>query len=368
MRYYIVAGEKSADLHASNLVRAIKDLDGQAQFRGIGGQDMKEAGVLLAKDYKEFALMGFWEVVKNLNKFSKLLAFCKNDIVNYRPDAVILVDFGGFNLRLAKYVKQKGFKTLYYISPKIWAWNTNRAYQIKKYVDKMFVILPFEKAFYQKFGYEVEYVGNPVLDAIKAFQKNHSFLQENGLTDKKIIAILPGSRKQEIELILKLMIEIESKFPDYQFVVAGVSSVSPSLYAPAISAGLPVVFEQTYNLLSFAHAALVTSGTATLETALFKVPQVVCYKTSALTFFIAKSLIKVKYISLPNLLLNKALLKELLQKELNSAALTQELNLVLGQNRDGILEGYQQIEQLLQGPGASITTAGLIVNSLKPTI
>ncbi len=364
MKYYIVAGEKSGDLHAANLIRALQQLDNQSDFKGFGGDDMVQAGLRLSKHYKELAFMGFWEVFKNILTVRELLAFCKQDIAQYKPDAVILVDFAGFNLEIAAYTKKLNIRTFYYISPKIWAWNTSRAYKVKKLIDKMFVILPFEKEFYAKFGYEVVYVGNPVLDAIKNFNKNPNFLKEYELEGKKLIVILPGSRKQEIALILRLMIQIEKQFPEHQFVVAGVTSVNPSLYEPALSAGIPVVFGQTYNLLSCAEAALVTSGTATLETAIFKVPQVVCYKTSSLTYFLAKLLIKVKYICLPNLLLDRPLLRELIQDELNKENLASELNKVLTTKKAEILEGYAEIERLLEGEGASLLTAKGIAKEL----
>ncbi len=365
MRYYLVCGEKSGDLHASNLVIAIKSLDSQAVFRGFGGDDMKAAGVEIACHYREMAFMGFWEVVKNLPKVYRLISQCKRDISQFAPDAVILVDFAGFNLKIAAHTKKLGIKTFYYISPKIWAWNTSRVYTVKRLIDRMFVILPFEKSFYARFGYEVDYVGNPVMDAVKAFVPSNNFLKDNDLTGKKLIAILPGSRVQEIRHILKMMIEIEPYFPDYQFVVAGVSIVDPKLYAPALSAGLPVVFGQTYDLLYHAEAALVTSGTATLEAALFRVPQVVCYKTSALTYAIAKQLVNVKYISLPNLLLDRPLLRELLQNQLNVQNLRTELSKVLGEDRQRILEGYDEIYKLLDGERASMQTARQIVRLLK---
>ncbi|MGB0523770.1 MAG: lipid-A-disaccharide synthase [Flammeovirgaceae bacterium] len=364
MKYYIVAGEKSGDLHAANLMKEISRRDPEAHFRCWGGDKMREAGGELVHHYKETAFMGVMEVIRNLPEIIGLLKECKRDALAYHPDVLILVDFAAFNLPVAKFAKKKGLKVFYYISPKVWAWNQRRALKIKKYVDRMFVIMHFEQAFYQKFDYQVDYVGNPLFDEISTFTPNPNFIEENQLSDKPIIAVLPGSRRQEVRNMLSVMLEIVPKFPDYQFIIAGVDSLKVVLYEPAIMQDVKVIFNQTYDLLAHAQAALVTSGTATLETALFDVPQVVCYKTSPLTYHIAKRLIKVDYISLVNLIANKEVVKELIQKELKPKSLEAELTKILNQPQQ-MHRDYADMRKKIQTEGCSQRTAELMMKYLK---
>lgn len=362
MRIYIIAGETSGDLHASNLVKAFKRLQPDASFRGLGGDLMQQQGVELLRHYKETAFMGFWEVIKNLRKILGYIDLCKKDILGWKPDAIILVDYPGFNLRIAEFAKQQGLRVFYYISPQVWAWKSSRVKKIKRDVDRMFVILPFEKEFYAKWNYHVEFVGHPLLDAIS----DHSFDKEVKIREAKpVIALLPGSRKQEIAKVLPVMLEIVSSFPAYQFVIAGVNSIEESFYRELINdKNCQLIFNQTYPLLSQSKAALVTSGTATLETALFNVPEVVCYKGSPLSFWIGKQLVDVKYISLVNLILDQPLVKELIQQDFTPANLKVELHkILLDENRrTQLMTGYQQLKGILGGAGASEKTAGFIQN------
>jgi lipid-A-disaccharide synthase len=371
MKYYVIAGEKSGDLHAANLLREIRKLDAQAQFRGFGGDDMQAQGMEIIKHYRDLAFMGFLEVVKNLRTIFRNIEFCQQDILAFKPDAIILVDYPGFNLKIAEFAKKQGFKVFYYISPKIWAWNTKRALKIKRFVDRMFVIFPFEVNFYKQFDYDVEFVGNPLLDAIANFKADPDFLAKNQLSDKPIIALLPGSRRQELEKILPDMVSVVSEFPDYEFIIAGVSDFEETYYQQIFAkAGftgkIKIVFDQTYDLLSHATAALVTSGTATLETSLFEVPQVVCYKTSGITYAIAKNLIKVPYISLVNLVGEKKIVTELIQQHLNTKEITLELRKILpsAPERQIQLNDYKILKERLSVTGASETTARLIVNDI----
>jgi lipid-A-disaccharide synthase len=417
MRFYIIAGEKSGDLHASNLVNALKKEYPKAIFRGFGGDLMENNGVELAKHYRETAFMGFFEVVQNLGTIRKLLSFCKKDIINFEPNVVIFVDYPGFNLRIAKYLRNyfikkshskkssqniKTPKLFYYISPKLWAWNQSRAKQIKRNIDYMFSILPFEIEFYKQFDFDrISYVGNPLFDSIDNFIPNTDFLLENNLKNKvseidknisikvtendsivryetgiphsnpqKLIALLAGSRKQEVKSLLPVMIEVVNKFKqkaesefhaiDYKFVLAGVSSLEASLYDEAKANGIDVIFEQTYDLLSHADAAIVASGTATLETALFQVPQVVIYKVNAITYQIAKLVIKVKWVSLVNLIANKEIVKELLQHDASVSTISQELELLLDTNSERhnfIKKEYIALKNQIQTEGVSIRTA-----------
>ncbi len=352
-------------MHAAKLVKQLKSLDAEAEFRGWGGDRMEEEGVALAKHIRETSFMGFLEVAMNLRTISSFIKYCKSDIKDWNPDVVILVDYAGFNLKIAEFTKAQGFKTYYYISPKVWAWNTKRAYKIKRLVDKMFVIMHFEQAFYKKYDFEVDYVGNPLFDAVAEFTPNANFLEENKLADTKpIVALLPGSRKQEVKSILGKMVEIASKFPNYQFVVAGVSELPDELYEPAKALNLPIILNQTYDLLTHSKAALVTSGTATLETALLKVPQVVCYKTGTVSYLIAKNLIQVPYISLVNLIADKPLVKELIQSDLNAENLKEELGKVLGEGRETMLKGYEEMIEKIQTEGASKRAAKLMYGYL----
>lgn len=365
MKYYIIAGEASGDLHASNLMKELKLLDLDAKFRCWGGDLMKEQGADLVKHYRELAFMGFTEVIMNIRTIFKNIDFCKKDIVSYKPDVLILVDYPGFNLRIAEFAKEQGIKVFYYISPQIWAWKQSRVHKIKRIVDKMFVILPFEKDFYQKFDVKVDFVGHPLLDAVASHSIQSSEL--NVKTSKPIIALLPGSRKQEIATMLPLMLKMQEYFPDYYFVIAGAPSQTKEYYQTFIqNSDVAIVYNQTYQLLQKAEAALVTSGTATLETALFGVPEVVCYKGGAISFMIARQLVKVKYISLVNLIMDKEIVKELIQNELNEENLKTELDKLLNsKSRKQLLDDYSELKEKLGGAGASKKTAELMIAYLK---
>ncbi|WP_373520784.1 lipid-A-disaccharide synthase [Aquiflexum sp.] len=367
MRYYIISGERSGDLHASNLIRAIKGLDSDASFRGMGGDFSSAEGQKLRVHYEEVALMGFIEVALGFRKVLKFLRIVKEDIIANRPDVLILVDYGGFNMKIAEFAKKHSIPVHYYIPPKVWAWNQKRAMKIKAFTDQVYCILPFEPAFFEKFGIKVHYVGNPLLDEIAKFEPHPFFHQKNELSYSPIIALLPGSRKQEIQNMMRVMLEVVRNFPQAQFVIAGVSNLSSTLYEPAIKAGIKVIFDQTYDLLHHANAAIVTSGTATLETALFRVPQVVVYKTSFVSYAIAKRLIKVSFISLVNLIAEREVVAELIQGEFNVQRLSLELNKILADiyHKAAILDGYTEIKEKLGGDSASDATAKMIVGSLK---
>lgn len=371
MKYYIIAGEASGDLHGSNLMKALQKIDVNAEFRFWGGDLMQAVSNSLVKHYKDLAFMGFIEVVMNLRTITKNLAFCKKDIEQYNPDTIIFIDYPGFNLRIAKWAKQKGYKTHYYISPQIWAWKENRIKDIKRDVDHMHVILPFEKEFYEdKHNYPVNFVGHPLIDAIGARQQvdEYSFRAEHELNKKPIIALLPGSRKQEIKKMLSVMLSIVDDFPGYQFVIAGAPSQDYSFYEPFITNNnVSFISNRTYDLLSVSYAALVTSGTATLETALFKVPEVVCYKGSWLSYQIGKRLVKhIKYISLVNLIMDKEVVTELIQDDFNTKRLKQELKIILDDyQRVKFFLNYYDLEKKLGGKGASNKTAELIFKSLN---
>ncbi len=368
MKYYLIAGEASGDLHGSNLIRALIKQDGNAQIRCFGGDMMLEAGASLAKHYKEMAFMGFLEVIKNLPTILENIKFCKNDILSFDPDVVIFIDFSGFNLRIAKWAKKEGFRTNYYISPQVWASRKGRVNQIKRDIDHMYVILPFEKDFYADNGYQVEFVGHPLLDAIAATElpTASAFRSANNLHPKKpIIALLPGSRKQEVHKILSIMLSVKDHFQEYQFVIAGAPSLDTSFYKPFFkNTKVGYVTGQTYALLKNAHAALVTSGTATLETALFNIPQVVCYKGNWISYQIAKRIITLKYICLVNLIMDKEVVKELIQGELTTQNLKSELSKIVdGAKREEMLSAYDLLEKKLGGIGASGKAAQLIVEN-----
>ena len=369
MKYYIIAGEASGDLHASNLMKEIKIKDPNAEFRCWGGDLMQAQGGVIVKHYRDLAFMGFAEVIMNLRTIMGNLSFCKKDIEAYQPDCVIMVDYPGFNLQIAPFIKSLGIKIYYYISPQIWAWKTGRVHKIKKLVDKMFVILPFEKEFYQRYDYKVDFVGNPLLDSLNNLPlvNVEEMKQKYGLDDRPIIAVLPGSRTQEIKVKLPLMLSVEKDFPDYQFVVAGAPSQPIANYKAIAGNNLKIVENRTYDLLRMSHAALVTSGTATLETALLKVPEVVCYKGNALSYEIGKRVVKnIKYISLVNLIMDKEVVKELIQYDLTYENIKHELNLILNTTkRDEILKDYNELYNKLGGVGASKRTAELIVDDLK---
>ena len=367
MKYYIVAGEASGDLHASNLMKSLKKWDSQALFRGFGGDLMTVQGLQLVKHYRELDFMGFVKVAMNLRTVLKNIELCKKDILTFQPDAVILLDYPGFNLRIAEFLKQQNIKTFYYISPQVWAWQPSRVHQIKRNVDRMFVIFPFETDFYKKFDYEVDFVGHPLLDALNNEQSNFDktdFLVKHQLsTTKPIVALLPGSRRQEIKTMLPLMTSMQAEFQSYQFVIAGVSSVETDFYKKySLFSDIPVLLHVTHDLLRSADAALVTSGTASLETALLKTPEIICYKGDYLSYLIAKQLIKVKYIGLPNLIMDKPIVKELIQNDFNQLNLKNELSELLfnSEKRLQVAHDYDILEQKLGGVGASEKTAELI--------
>jgi len=370
MKYYLIAGEASGDLHGANLIKALKKKDADATFRFWGGDLMAAVAGKPVKHYRDLSFMGFLEVVLNLRTILGNIKECKKDIEAFKPDTIIFIDYPGFNMRIAKWAKKKGLNTQYYISPQIWAWKENRIKEIKRDVDAMYVILPFEKQFYEeKHDFPVHFVGHPLIDAIA--DREHiipsKFKKENNLDDRPIIALLPGSRKQEISKMLEVMLRVVTDFEKYQFVIAGAPSQTKVFYTPFLKQkNVHLLLNKTYDLLSISHAALVTSGTATLETALFKVPEVVCYKGSRISYEIAKRVIKLKYISLVNLILDKEVVTELIQTDFNKKRLKEELQKILDdKNRQRIFLDYFELEQKLGGKGASDKTAQLIVESPK---
>ncbi len=358
MRYYIVTGESSGDMHAANLVSKLKKLDKSMVVRAWGGKRLISEEVSLARDITKNTVMGFWSVIKNLKTLNSDLNFCKEDILSFKADALILVDYPGFNLKIAEFAKKNGIKVFYYIPPKVWAWNKRRIFKLKKFIDYLLVIFPFEVEFYKTYGLEVTYVGNPLLDEIA--KQNFSLSLKYS---RPVIALLPGSRRQEIELILPEMLKVISSFPEYQFVIAATTIFSKGYYQSFIKdKDVLCVYDQTYGLLSKSQAAIVTSGTATLEAALFNVPQVVCYKTNWLTYILARALIGIKYLSLVNILLDKEVVKELIQAELNKENIKKELtNLFI--RRDNFLSDYENIRNLLNKKGASKNAASFIFSS-----
>lgn len=369
MKYYLIAGEASGDLHGANLMRALQQIDPEAEFRFWGGDRMEAVGGKLIKHYRDLAFMGFWEVITNLKTILRNIDFCKRDITQFQPDALIFIDYPGFNMRIAKWAKEKGIPTHYYISPQIWAWKENRIKAIKRDVDAMYVILPFEKDFYEgKHQYPVHFVGHPLLDAIAARKEvsEEIFKKENGLDERPIIALLPGSRKQEIAKMLSVMLSVVGSYHQYQFVIAGAPSLGYDFYKQFIKEeNVHFVTGKTYDLLSHAHAALVTSGTATLETALFNVPEVVCYRGNWISYQIAKRVISLKYISLVNLIMDAPIVTELIQGELNTKNLKTELDKLLNpEHRAQLLKDYKTLREKLGNEGASERTASLIVSSM----
>jgi len=367
MRYYIISGEASGDLHASNLIKEIKKIEPGAQFRAWGGDLMAEQGAEMVKHIRELAFMGFKEVISNLGAILKNIRFCKEDILEWKPDVVIFVDYPGFNLRICRWAKEHGFSTIYYISPQLWAWKENRVKIIKRYADKMLVILPFEKEFYDKHHIEADYVGHPLLDVVSDFAP----VEIEGLdSGKTIIALLPGSRKQEISLILPEMIKAAEKFPPdkYQFVIAAAPSIENKFYDEYLEGkNVNTVFGKTYSLLKNACAALVTSGTATLETALFGVPEVVCYKGGKISFWLAKRLVHVKFISLVNLVMYKLIVKELIQNECTPENIADELKKITedAEYRSTMIRELNELRAKLGGKGASERAANIIVSFLR---
>lgn len=375
MKYYIVAGEASGDLHASNLMKAIKARDPEAQFRCWGGDLMEAAGGDIVKHYRELAFMGFWEVFTNLNTVLRNIRICETDILLYEPDALILVDYPGFNLRIADFAKSNGLKVYYYISPQIWAWKKGRIKKIKRCVDEMMVILPFEKDFYAKQGMDVHYVGHPLLDAVSKDLKDNEdvkqFRTQHQLDDREIIALLPGSRKQEILAILPQMLKMVDLYPQYQFVLSVVNWQPKSLYDKLLNGkSVKCVSGSAYPLLASAKAAIVASGTATLETAMIGTPQVVCYAGSEISYLIAKNLIKgINYISLPNLIMDKKVVTELIQHDFNTQTLTEEFRKIT-EDEDNIAamkNDYQQLYKLLGDGSASAKAADVVLNAIAKT-
>ena len=379
MKYYIIAGEASGDLHGSNLIKELKTLEGTAQIRCWGGEKMQEAGATLVKHYAELAFMGFVEVLKNLRTIFRNLSDCKKDITQYQPDVLVLIDYPGFNLRIASWAKKNGLRVVYYISPQVWAWKESRVRGIKKNVDKMLVILPFEKDFYRKWGLDVEYVGHPLVKVVDDFKESNTVLEtavniniissSESSINQPIIAVLPGSRKQEILTKLPIMLSVAKHFPDYHFVVAKAPGIEDDFYQALLSPyeNVSSVINQTYPLLRVAKAALVTSGTATLETALFGVPEVVCYKGSALSFQIAKWLITIQYICLVNLIMKKEVVKELIQEQLTEKNLSSELKKILynEDKQSQLRDDYIALKNLLsQGGNASANAAKSIYHFL----
>lgn len=369
MKYFLIAGEASGDLHASNLMKELIQQDENAQFRFLGGDLMEEVSPGLVLHYKETAFM-MADVFLNLGKIFRNLKKIKNELLGWKPDVVIPVDYPGFNMRIARFAFEQNMPVYYFISPKVWAWKQRRVHDLKKYCRRLFVILPFEVDFFKGFEMEVEYFGNPLLDGVRRFQRNfqgrEAWKKEQGLDERPLIALMAGSRISEIKDMLPEMLRVAEDHPDYQFVVAGAPSIDPELYAPYLEEGLKIVYGQTYALLSSAFAGLVTSGTATLEAALFKVPQVVLYRTSAFAYNIAKRLVKIKFISLVNLILNRGLVLEVIQKDLYGQT-EPELSRILNdsQHREKIMKGYDELNGLIGEEGISKRIAERMVELLK---
>lgn len=363
MKYYFIAGEPSGDLHGANLIRHLKLTDPFAEIYAWGGDKMKAEGINLRKHYRDLSFMGFGELVAHAGKIIGNVRFFRKDILQFKPDAVILIDYPGFNLRMASWLRQKKFQVIYYISPKIWAWNQSRILSIKKYVDKMIVIFPFEIDFYKRFSYPVHFFGNPVKDEIMQFKPDPEFRKKNNLDEKPIIAVLPGSRKQEIQHHLPMIMSLQKDFSGYQFVIAGLSFIDKNIYRLTRMTPQPkMVMDSTYNLLIHSEAAIVASGTATLEAALFNIPQVVCYRANPISAWIVKRVIKVPFVSLVNLLSGKEILKELLQEKFTPVTLRNELTRLLGDTgyRKQIQEAYLALNEKLGPEGASARSAEMI--------
>jgi lipid-A-disaccharide synthase len=373
MRYYVLAGEASGDLHASNLIKEISLIDPQAQFRGFGGDLMEKAGMKVLKHYRDLAFMGIVPVLMNIRTIKKNFQFCEEDLLAFNPDVLILVDYPGFNLRMAKFAKEHGILTYYYISPKIWAWKQKRVYRVKAYVDEMFTILPFETEFYEKFNYKVNYVGNPLLDAIlqkKTEPDYPRFFAENQLPNKPILALLPGSRKAEISVLLPTMLEAASHFPEFQCIVAGAPNMGVEFYQPFMkSHTAPIIWDKTYEILIHSRAAIVSSGTATLETAILNIPQVVVYQLTPnwLFIYLKKYFLKTKWVSLVNIILKKEAVRELIQADFTLNNIVSELNKIVNdpENEKRMLADYHEMMILLGTKGASQRAASLMVSKLK---
>ena len=371
MKYYVIAGEASGDLHGANLIAALKKKDPNAKIRAWGGNLMKKQGATLIKHYKDLAFMGFVEVLMHLRTILRNLSFCKKDILKFKPDAIILIDYPGFNLKVAKFAHKHNIKVYYYISPQVWAWKKRRVHTIKKVVDKMLVILPFEKDFYNNYNIDAHFVGHPLLDEISKIKhvNRQTFIKQNNLHPKKeIIALLPGSRKQEVTRMLEVMLRVVPKFPNYQFVIGCVPSLPIEFYNKIVGDNnVKFVVNKTYQLLQVASAAVVTSGTATLETALFFVPEVICYKGNPISYSIAKRLVKVKYICLVNLIMDKPVVKELIQNDLTVENISDELKQLLSdpKRQCSLIDDYEDLKLKLGNAGASKNAATIIINDIK---
>jgi lipid-A-disaccharide synthase len=368
MRYYVIAGEASGDLHGSNLLRALKNEDAHAEFRVWGGDLMVQAGADLVKHYRDLAFMGFTEVLMNLPTILRNIRFCKHDILQYIPDVLILIDYPGFNLRIAEFAHKNNIRVFYYISPQIWAWKQSRVHKIKKVVNRMYVILPFEKEFYARFQVDVSFVGHPLLDAVEQFKLDSTFRKRHNLKELPVIALLPGSREQEISRMLPEMLKSIATYTNHIPVIAAAPSISIEKYQTwAKGFSVQIIAGETYQLLAHAQAALVTSGTATLETALFMVPEVVLYKGGKISYWLARRLIKVRFISLVNLILDRMVVKELIQSEMNESKIREYLDAILydGNNRTSMLKDYEELRKQLGGIGASERTAKDMVERLK---
>ncbi|GAB3563364.1 lipid-A-disaccharide synthase [Spirosoma luteolum] len=371
MTYYLIAGERSGDLHGANLIRSIRQHDPLAQCRAYGGEQMEAAGATLVRHYREMAFMGFIEVARNLGTIRRIMRECQADLLAHRPDVLVLIDYSGFNLRMAAFAKQHGIRVFYYIAPKVWAWNPGRARKIKASVDRLFTILPFETEFFARYDYRVDYVGNPLLDALSAFRPDPAFLTRLPADPRPLVALLPGSRRQEIRGMLPTMLAASRHFPEYRFVVGTVSNLPASLYDEWMLAYPEVarMSDAAYDLLHVATAALVTSGTATLETALFNVPQVVCYKASKLFYALGKRVLAVRFISLVNLIADREVVKELIQ-DFSEPTAVAELRQILpgGARRADQLAGYAEVCARMGEPGASERAGALMVAALRQSV
>lgn len=372
MKYYVLAGEASGDLHASNLIKEISLIDPDAQFRGFGGDLMEKAGMTVLKHYRDLAFMGLVPVIMNIRTIKKNFRFCEQDMLAFNPDVLILIDYPGFNLRMAKFAKENGTRTFYYISPKIWAWKQKRVFRVKAYVDEMFTILPFEADFYRKFDYPVNYVGNPLLDAIlekKLAPDFKRFWTENNLPEKPILAVLPGSRKAEISVLLPTMLNAAAQFPEYQCVIAGAPNMGTEFYQPFMTGHqVPIIWDKTYDILIHSRVAIVSSGTATLETAILNVPQVVVYQlTPNWLFKYLKFFLTTKWVSLVNIILGREAVSELIQSDFTLKKVVGELKKILydPENEKRMLNDYREMMIKLGEPGASKRAAGLMVSKLK---
>ena len=365
MKYYIIAGEASGDLYGSKLIDEIFSIDKKAEIRFWGGDNMIKSGGYNVKHISELAFMGFYEVLKNITTILRNISFCKNDIKEFNPDKIIYIDYPGFNLKICKWAKNNGYKNFFYISPQIWAWKENRIKTIKNSIDKLFVIFPFEKEYYrEKHNMEVEFYGHPLIEKIDDFNSSKDFLKKNNITkERDIITLLPGSRSQEINSMLPIFLTLKKHYLDFEFIVAGVKNVNESVYQPALDLDVKVIYNQTYDLLSHSKIAIVTSGTASLECALFNVPQIVCYKTSSISYFIGKSFVNISFISLVNIILKKGIVKELVQNELTEKKLVHELSNILSENKiSDILNEYSKIYSMLSIEGTSKKIATSIIS------